>query len=47
MLCPANKRYSAKQVLKHVWLNNKNINEKFNELSVNIESLVQYKDLNK
>ena len=47
MLCPANKRYSAKQVLKHVWLNNKNINEKFNELSVNIDSLVQYKDSNK
>ena len=46
MLCPANKRYNAKQVLKHAWVNNKAPDSK-GELKINVESLLNFKKSNK
>ena len=46
MLCPANKRYNAKQVLKHNWVNNKAPDSK-GELKINVESLLNFKKSNK
>jgi calcium-dependent protein kinase len=46
MLCPANKRYNAKQVLKHVWVNNKAPDSK-GELKINIDSLLTFQNSNK
>ena len=46
MLCPANKRYDAKQVLKHIWVNNKAPDSK-GELKINIDSLLDFQNSNK
>ena len=45
MLCPDNKRLSAKQILKNNWINNNKNNHFNSQLNINIQSIFDYQKM--